>query len=64
MDFQRIFTYVSAWCADNHAHMPLKVRKGVAKKIKRDFDDSYLTITHSDPTGELAVRNVMRQLAM
>lgn len=62
MSISVIFGHISTWCAENKVRMSLKKRKMIASKIEAMFADSYLTITHSDPTGEQAVRNVMASL--
>ena len=62
MKIHEIFGHISTWCADNNVGLSLKKRKMIAAQIKARFDDSYLTITHGDPTGEQAVRNVMRAM--
>lgn len=76
MEIHEIFSHISVWCADTGIPISLKKRKRIASEIKSRVDaehrrlhevwavtpDSYTTLTHSDPTGEQAVRNVLANL--
>lgn len=76
MEIHEIYAAISVWCSEHGITLSLKKRKRMASTIRTRVEaehrrlhevwattpESYTVLTHSDPTGEQAVRNVLADL--
>lgn len=76
MEIHEIFGHISVWCDVNNTPISMKRRKRMAEVIRERVvaeherlhemrsitSDDAVVLTHSDPTGEQAVNNVMRAI--